>query len=131
MQVKLNDLYKKAIEINNRRNRISAWREGVNYYISEILDNYEGCKKTNFISTDEDLEDALLIGASDWNKYSYGGFSLIYNEDIAKTLCTKSELKRFDNGLKDPSGGFLWMDIQTRALKQAYLYIKRALCEMA
>ena len=46
-------------------------------------------EKSNF----PDKKD-LLNGASDWNQYSWGGCSLIYNSDIAERVCSPSKLKR-------------------------------------
>lgn len=68
-------------------------------------------------------------GASDWNQYSWGGCSLIYNRDIAERVCNATELKRCtyrDGSLKDqPNGREAWLDVQARALFQAEQLIMR------
>jgi len=62
----------------------------------------------------------LLNGATNWDSYCYGGFALIYDEDIAEALCTPSELKRTNSGRNDPNPRETWMDVQARAYFQAY-----------
>lgn len=61
----------------------------------------------------------MLNGAADWSQYSEGGCALIYNGDIARRLCTPSELRKTDNGRKDPNARESWIDCQSRALYQA------------
>lgn len=61
-----------------------------------------------------------MNGARDWNQYSYGGNACIYDSDIAEGLCTPSELKRRDYGRKKPNAREEWLDVQIRALYQAY-----------
>ena len=56
---------------------------------------------------------------SAWDK-GYGACSLIYDEDIAKRLCTPSELKRTNNGDRNPSSRETWLDMQARALSVAF-----------
>lgn len=43
--------------------------------------------------------------------------------DIAKLLCTPSELKKTDYGRKLPNSTEDWLDVQARALYQAYMLI--------
>lgn len=108
----------KALE--SRKDR-SAWNRGVNEYALELAENlrqrieYEG---ENPLSRKE-LEEWLLDGASDWMQYSCGGCSMIYNRDIAERLCTPSELRKTDNGRKDPNPRESWLECQARALYQA------------
>lgn len=66
-----------------------------------------------------ELNKAMLNGARDWKEFSKGGFSLIYNEDIAKRLCSPSELKKVENGRRNPNSREDWLDVQARALSQA------------
>ena len=64
----------------------------------------------------------MLNGAVDWSAYSWGGSSLVYNQDIAERLCSPSGLKRVTNknGLRDyPNSREHWLDVQARALYQA------------
>lgn len=97
----------------------SAWNNGVNAYAIELLDsvNPEELEKANDFKS---LEKLLLNGARNWKEYSYGGCSLIYDTDIAKRLCNSSELKRTDNGRKEPNKSENWLDVQARALYQAF-----------
>jgi len=114
--------------IDNIRTR-SAWSAGVKTYADEILDNIataEAEHRINMaIATRHDLETAALNGADNWNVYSWGGCSLIYNSDIAATLCTPSELKRTRNGERRPNSREEWLDVQARALYQAYKMVCR------
>ena len=102
----------------------SAWKRGVNEYAAELLENLEdhvtvGHLDDEDMNSSELIERAMLNGASDWHEYSWGGCSLIYNEDIAKRLCCPSELKKTRNGERRPNGTEEWLDTQARALHQA------------
>ena len=103
------------IAIENEKAR-SAWSKGVKMYALELLadlpENYE------IFGEKSDME-LLLNGAKDWNQYSWGGCSLIYDEDIAERLCTPSELKKTRNGQRRPNNSEEWLDTQARALYQA------------
>lgn len=106
-------------ELNTRKNR-SAWDKGVTEYaveLAESLNNWD--KQPENVA---ELREMLLNGADDWNAFSWGGSSLIYNQDIAERLCSPSELKRVinKNGLRDyPNSREHWLDVQARALYQA------------
>lgn len=100
----------------------SAWDRGVFNYAFNLLEDiaeraeYEGHEP----ETLEELKDFALNGAKDWNQYSWGGSSLIYDCDIAKLLCNPSELKKTRNGERRPNSREEWLDTQARALCQAY-----------
>lgn len=106
-------------ELNTRKDR-SAWDKGVTAYATELaesLDNWD--KQPESVA---ELREMMLNGADDWKAYSWGGSSLIYNQDIAERLCSPSELKRVTNknGLRDyPNSREHWLDVQARALYQA------------
>lgn len=108
--------------IDNIRTR-SAWSAGVKTYADEILNNIATAEAEHridmAIATRHDLKTAALGGADNWSAYSWGGCSLIYNNDIAATLCTPSELKRTRNGARRPNSREDWLDVQARALYQA------------
>jgi hypothetical protein len=92
----------------------SKWAQGVNEYKNELLQAH--------IVGLELTERALLNGAADWKAYSWGGLSLIYDQDIADRLATPSEIKR--RTLKDGLSSWAspteqWLDVQARALYQA------------
>lgn len=101
----------------------SCWDRGVKGFALDLLESYENiCKycEDNGQPVPALNEETLLNGAADWSAYCYGGLALIYDEDIARALCTPSELKRTDNGNKAPNTQEGWQDIQARAYKQAY-----------
>ena len=112
-------------ELENRKDR-SAWDKGVTIYALELLDeikesiDYNGKEP----ETLEELKRIALNGAENWDEYSWGGCSLIYNGDIAERLCTPSELKKTRNGERRPNSLEEWLDVQARALRQAYNRIK-------
>ena len=79
----------------------------------------------------EELKKALLNGAADWTAYSYGGCSLVYDEDIARHYCTPSELRKVthkDGTISEQANAREnWLDVQARALYQAERKIKNIL----
>lgn len=108
--------------LENHKTR-SKWDKGVKDYAFELLENIED-NLDGFESIDE-LREALLGGASSWHDYSWGGCSFIYNKDICEKLATPSEQKRKRNGELKPNSSEEWLDVQARALFQAFLLIKR------
>ena len=58
-------------------------------------------------------------------QYSYGGSALISDVDICRRLCSPSEIKKTKNGKRRPNKQENWMDIQARALYQAYMLIMK------
>lgn len=113
--------------LETRKDR-SAWDKGVTIYALELLEEYaeraayEGRQATNTA----EFKEWLKNGASDWNQYSWGGSSLIYNSDIAERLCCPSELKKTRNGERRPNSREEWLDTQARALCQAAGRLTRA-----
>lgn len=105
----------------NEKKPLSAWQRGVMEYARELisqckeLSEYYGREPKN----SAELKSWMLNGAPNWKEYSWGGCSLIYNEDIAKRLCTPSELKKTRNGERRPNSREEWLDTQERALYQA------------
>lgn len=117
----MEDLKRMIIEKLESQKGRSAWARGVNEYAIELLEENESINFDNARL----LERSLLNGADDWSHFSWGGCSHIYDEDIAERLCTKSELKRKDGGRLKPNNNEEWLDVQARALYQAYFKIKR------
>ncbi len=108
--------------ITARRAR-SAWDKGVNLYALELLDSIRDLPAAD---SRQEIQKALLNDARDWKEYSLGGCSLCYNSDIAERLCSPSELKRTRGGEWRPSRYEEWLDVQARALYQAFRLICRA-----
>lgn len=106
-------------ELTARKCR-GAWDNAVNAYAVEpveSLDNWD--KQPESVA---ELREMMLNGAADWQAYSRGGSSLIYNWDIAERLCTPSELRRLtrkDGTLNDRPRGVHLLDHQARAPYQA------------
>lgn len=115
-------------ELDKRKDR-SVWERGITAYAYELLDNVEkAARDGRALNTVVKWKEAMLNGAQDWIEYSYGGKALIYDEDIAKRICTPSELKRNRNGELKPNSRELWLDAQARALFRAQnriIYILR------
>lgn len=105
-----------AKALQERKDR-SAWDKGVTVYALELIEEV-----ANYVDDldRENCKAVLLNGAADWKQYSYGGCSLFYDEDIARRVCTPSELKRKHNGALEPNSRETWLDVQARALYQAY-----------
>ena len=107
--------------LENRKDR-SAWDKGVTVYALELLDevaeqiDYSGKEP----ETRAELKALALNGAKGWSQYSWGGSSLIYDCDIAARLCTPSELKKTKDGERRPNSREEWLDVQARALSQAF-----------
>ena len=120
------DLLQKVENVKVR----SAWNNGVKTYAIELLDDAASNRECGEFVSLQELKEAILNGASDWKQYSEGGCSLIYNYDIAERLCNSTELKRTKNGLNDPNNRENWVEVQARALFQAWEMIKRTFNEM-
>ena len=100
--------------------RRSAWKKGVYTYAYELATTVAG--KT-WTKTPKTIDEALLNGATSWRAYSDGGNSLIYDADIARRLCTPSELRRSLDGKRCPNRCERWLDVQARALTQAAIVL--------
>ena len=97
----------------------SAWAKGVKWYALKLVE--ESYKQdTDIVNVRLSV---YLNGAETWKEYSYGGCALVYDYDIAKLLCTPSELKKTDFGHKQPNSSLTWLDVQARALYEAHRLI--------
>ena len=110
----------------------SAWDKGVRVYVDELLDELLDAIRGGWVDLDDMASTklvgkALLNGADDWRQYSWGGCSLIYDQDIAERLCTPSELKKTRHGERRPNSREEWLDVQHRALIQAAGKIRRGM----
>lgn len=104
----------------------SAWDKGVKEIAEGLLDKYEEIVQYREGSDPVPplTEKIVLNGADSWEHYCYGGCAMIYDREIAKTLCTPSELRRTDYGRKAPNARESWMDVQVRAYVQAWALIE-------
>ena len=123
--MKTTTIIKRANKAIKKESFRSAWGKGIQLYAIELLEKLEerageGVIQVNDLCNNSAIEKALLNGAHNWSEYSEGACSLIYNEDIAKRLCTATELKRTQNGLNPPCKNGSWLDLQARALRQAF-----------
>lgn len=117
-----NELRKLVEEIPNT----SAWKRGIKKYTDELLDNLEEMAHIykRLPKDENELEEWLLKGARNWGDYSWRGYSLIYDSQIAERLCTPSEFRKKDGGRLAPSRHDNWFNEQAKALNYAYLRIK-------
>lgn len=119
--MKKQDLLKRIDEVKPR----SAWKKGVKLYAYEMVEDLDEFFVEEL--NNSNCQMILLNGADSWSNYSWGGCSLIYNEDIAKRLCNPSEFKKTRGGEWKPNRSEEWLDVQARALFQAYRLIKTIL----
>lgn len=114
---------KRIIERLEQKRARSAWNEGVRKYALRMMrDYYE--ELLNFNPKLPIEEKTFLNGATTWSEASYSASYLVCDEDIAKMLCTKTELKKTRNGELPPNSHETWLDTQARALFQAWKLIK-------
>lgn len=115
---------KQLMDMVEARSPRSAWGKGVNEYAYELLEKFswEYGLDFEFYGSPADKK-ALLNGAENWNQYSYGGCSLIYDSDIAERLLTPSGLKKKKGGKLMPNQNENYLDIQAKALLQAQILI--------
>lgn len=125
-------------EVNEIRARLEAvktrscWDRGVKGFALNLLRSYidicEYCDN-NGRPIPELNEETLLNGADDWNAYCYGGGAQIYDADIAKRLCSPSEMKRKTSRsgmIMPPTRIETWIQVQGRALNQAWRLLRGA-----
>lgn len=119
--VSINELY----EAISKQKPYSVWNKGVKQYAvdlleAEFIESYHNlCFKNSC-----NLEKFLLSGASDWKEYSEGGCSLIYNKDICERLAPPYLIKKKKNGVLPPNSEESWIDVQSRAIYQAWKLIQ-------
>lgn len=119
----INTVEKIAAKVEQTKTR-SAWDRGVKAYAEELAEELSGAVRGGWIdetdiSNRRLMEKAMLNGADSWNQYSEGGCALCYDGQIAERLCAPWELRKTDNGRKEPNPRESWIDVQSRALYQA------------
>lgn len=117
-KINTHELYLAVLNDCNEKPERSAWGRGVQNYAVEIAETLAD-QAHEVEPTRAAIEHIALNGARDWNQYSWGGCSFVYDEDIAKLLCPPSTLKRKRNGALPPNSREEWLDVQARALTQA------------
>lgn len=122
----------KAMQALEQRKDRSAWSRGVTAYAVDMLQQIADHYKDGYISAGDletwaTAEAVALNGARDWSEYSWGGSALVYDGDIAAALCTPSELKKTRNGDRRPNSREEWLDVQARALRQAFRRVYSAI----
>ena len=123
-KINTHELYLAILEDCNERPERSTWGRGVQAYAKEIAFTLSD-QVREVEPTRAAIEHIALNGAKDWHQYSWGGCSLVYDEDIAKLLCPPSEFKRKRNGALPPNSCEEWLDVQARALTQAFWRVLR------
>jgi len=108
----------------------SAWDRGVKVYAFELVDSieegmrYEGWTE---LPCERAVTRMMLNGALDWQEFSEGGCTLVSDEEIARRLCSPSELRRNECGGRYPNARETWLMVQARALHHAAHLIAQAL----
>lgn len=102
----------------------SAWRRGVVTVCSMIVENFE----TEEIEAEE-IKTVARCGATSLRAAVYGGCYLIYDKEIAETFCNKSELKKTENGEKNPNANENWLDVHYRGLIKAVMLLENFIKE--
>ena len=108
------------LEKINESKATSAWKKGVKTYATMMVDTFDTMPNDAI-----ELKAKCLNGADDFEQTSYGGNFLIYDSDICEMLCSPSEIKRTHHGERNPNRWETWLDVQTRAIFQAYVLLKR------
>lgn len=112
-------------------NARSAWDKGVKWYALYLIAELED--STKVVPPRSEIEAAMLNGARDWRQYSDGGCALVCNMEIARLLCSPSELRkstRRDGSISDKANCVeTWLDVQARALYQACRLIKSVMSD--
>ena len=118
-------------EAIRKRKARSAWNKGVKEYMLDFLDHVKDDRKLNENDEVRKVTRAeLLNGAKDWQQYSEGGCSLVYNGDICERLCPPSVIRRKKDGELPPNSGENWIDVQARALAVAAIRFIRLVNRM-
>lgn len=113
---------KKVLNEKLQAKKLSCWDRGVIYYAFDLLENIDADELPQDFNK---LEKLLLNGAPNWDGFSWGACSLIYDGDICERLATPSEQKKKDYGRLKPNQYEHWLDVQTRALTQSFYLVHK------
>ncbi|WAX16278.1 hypothetical protein EL753P1_00056 [Eggerthella phage EL753P1] len=116
---------KDALNELRAANPRSAWDRGVNEYAIELLDWGIDPERELGGMDARGLRRLLLNGAGSWQEYSYSGCALVFDEDICRRLCSPSKQEATRHGEWNPSWDETWLDMQARALDEAFWKIRR------
>lgn len=109
----------------------SAWKKGVKLYALEMLENvYALAEEKGVPVCAPTLYRLALNGAESFAELSSSGSYLITDYGIAYRLCTPSELRKVEQGWRAPNAHETWIDVQARALWQAYCMVKGAMLDV-
>ena len=105
------------------------WERGVTKYALDLLYDLPLMMELHLANNQTKWESGLTLralllnGARDWKQFSYGGCALICDEQICDRLATPSEKIHCQYGRWRPNRNEEWLDVQARALAQAYARI--------
>lgn len=123
-KINTHELYLAVLNDRNEKPERSTWGRGVQAYAVEIAETLAD-RAHEVEPTRAAIEHIALNGARDWSQYSWGDCSLVNGEDIARLLCTPSVFKRKRGGALPPNSCEEWLDVQARALTQAFWRVLR------
>lgn len=83
-------------------------------YAADVLGEHDGETVSN-----KELFRLWSCGSETLKDAVYGGCFDIWNYDIAKRLCTPSEFKRSNEGMRNPNRRENWLDVEYRAIYRA------------
>lgn len=129
------DLYEQ-LDREHQKQR-SRWEKGVFEIATIIVDGVicnndygDFCLPKTWTET----EITLLSGAKNWTQYVEGGCALVYNHEIAHTLLTPAERKRWERNPDFVPGhvkeGMTMLELEIRAAYQAAHIIEKAYQEL-
>ncbi len=122
--MKTNRTYQELLSAIENSEARSAFAKGVRAFAVNLVESAmerHSFKKFDLVDNDEKL---YLNGAKDWKQYVYGGSALVADYDIAKALCSPSELKRRKDGALPPNKDENWLDVEARAYFLAYQLLR-------
>ena len=124
--------YEQLYESVRKHKARSAWGKGIQQYAMDLIYDKQDFSEV-YVPDIKTSEKELLNGARDWKEYSWSGNAIIYDSEIARRLCSPSELKKVtrENGsVRKPNSREEWLDTQARALYQAFELIKEKYHEL-